>query len=108
MLGKETLDTGLLSVLRVGVGDGEGGRAELEKIWKEVVKDMVFSRAGLEHVGGWRIEKDQGKENRDEFVVVGAWRDQDALSCFAGGKEWEEVWEGVALEMNISTYSRIG
>ncbi|KAI0512666.1 hypothetical protein F5B22DRAFT_614790 [Xylaria bambusicola] len=103
MFGKETLDAGRLSILRVGVK--EGNREKLEKIWNEDAKNLVSSRAGFEHTGGWRIEKDQGEEN--VFAVVGSWRDEEALSRFAAGKEWEEMWKGAALKTDITTYSRI-
>ncbi|TGJ86098.1 hypothetical protein E0Z10_g2631 [Xylaria hypoxylon] len=112
MFGKETLDAGLLSILRISVGVEEGKREQVERIWNDA-KNLLFTSAGFEHTGGWKIEKDQGKEDRDEFVVVGAWRHEDALSRFAEGKEWEnalawdEMWKGVVLEMDVKTYSRI-
>ncbi|KAK5627705.1 hypothetical protein RRF57_003420 [Xylaria bambusicola] len=93
MFAKETLDAGLLSVLRVSVK--EGNRENIEKIWNEDAKILVLSSAGFEHVGGWRIEQDEGK--KDVFAVVGSWRDEEALSRFAAGKEWEETWKGAAL-----------
>ncbi|KAI0914414.1 hypothetical protein F4823DRAFT_353919 [Ustulina deusta] len=105
MFGKETLDAGLLSVLRIGVEDGK--RRQIEKIWNDEAKNLLFAAAGFGHIGGWKLEKDQGKEDRDEFVVVGAWRNQEALSRFAGGRQWDEVWKGAVLEANATTYSRI-
>lgn len=112
MFSQETLDAGLLSVVRIGVegGGGEGGKREqVEKIWRQA-KGLLVTRAGFEHVGGWRIEKEQGREEREEFVVVGAWRDEDALGRFAQGEEsqaWDEVWKGVVLDIDVKTYSRI-
>ncbi|KAI0434140.1 hypothetical protein F5Y09DRAFT_6092 [Xylaria sp. FL1042] len=109
LFGKETLDTGLLSMLRISVEGGNG--REIERIWNDDgddgVKKLLFESAGFEHIGGWRVEKEQGKEDRDEFVVVGAWRDEDALSRFAEGKEWDQVWKGAVLETNVTTYSRL-
>ncbi|KAI0542363.1 hypothetical protein GGR58DRAFT_453664 [Xylaria digitata] len=112
MFSKETLDAGLLSILRISVGIEEGKREQVEKIWNEV-KELLVTSAGFEHTGGWKVEKDQGEEGRDEFVVVGAWRLEDALSRFAGGKKWEnarawdEMWKGVVLGMDVKAYSRI-
>ncbi|KAF2966870.1 hypothetical protein GQX73_g6700 [Xylaria multiplex] len=108
MFNKETLDAGLLSILRISVGMEGGKREQVEKIWSEV-KDLLVTSAGFEHTGGWKAEKDQG----DEFVVVGAWRREDALSRFAGGEEWEnarawdEMWKGVVLGIDVKAYSRI-
>ncbi|KAI0816261.1 hypothetical protein GGR55DRAFT_674466 [Xylaria sp. FL0064] len=108
LFGRETLDAGLLSMLRVCVG--EGRREEIERVWNDSddgVRKVLFRSSGFEHIGGWRIEKEQGKEDRDEFVVVGAWRDEDALSRFAEGKEWDQMWKGVVFEKSFTTYSRL-
>ncbi|KAJ2987557.1 hypothetical protein NUW58_g4442 [Xylaria curta] len=109
MFGKETLEAGLLSVLRIGgVGVDEGKRAQVEKIWEQA-RNSLSESAGFGHTGGWRIEKDQGREDRDEFVVVGAWRDQDALSRFADDNAgtWGEVWRDIMLDIEVKAYSRI-
>ncbi|KAI1116991.1 hypothetical protein F5Y14DRAFT_13880 [Nemania sp. NC0429] len=113
MFGPETLEAGrpLLSVVRIGVeGGDEARRARVERIWEGKAKGVVDAWAGVGHCAGWRVEKEVGGgEARDEFVVVGAWRDGDALSRFVGDgmAEWDEVWGDVALEMDVKTYSRI-
>lgn len=125
MFGRETLEMGLLSVVRIGVEGGEGQRVRVEGIWKTRAKGLVGGCAGVEHVAGWRVEKEEGREERDEFVVVGAWRDEDALSRFVDGiglrrgqgmgewkwenaAAWDEVWaDVVVLEMDVKTYTRI-
>lgn len=116
MFGEETLEGGLLSVVRIGVEGGEGQRARVEGIW-ERAKGLVGGCAGVEHVAGWRVEKKVGREGRDEFVVVGAWRDGDALRRFVNGMgkgrewdnavAWDEVWGDVVLEMDVKTYTRL-
>ncbi|KAI1429302.1 hypothetical protein F5Y12DRAFT_478127 [Xylaria sp. FL1777] len=108
LFGGETLDARLLSMLRIGVKEGK--RGEIEGIWNGGgggAKNPLFGSAGFEHIGGWRVEKELGKEDRDEFVVVGAWSSEDALSRFAEGREWDEVWKGAVLETSVTTYSRI-
>ncbi|KAI0879583.1 hypothetical protein GGS24DRAFT_3481 [Hypoxylon argillaceum] len=106
MLPPETLAAGLLSVVRIGVE----GRGQVEEIWEQA-RGMLERRAGLAHMAGWRIEREQGwEEGREEFVVVGAWRDEGALDGFKDGREnqgWDEVWKGRVLDMDIKTYGRI-
>ncbi|KAI0405721.1 hypothetical protein F4802DRAFT_596989 [Xylaria palmicola] len=112
MFGRETLDAGLLSVVRMGVGAGDRQRERAGAAWARA-KHLLHDGAGFEHVAGWRIEKEAGKEDVDEFVVVGAWRDGEALARFAKGGEWEnalaweEAWKDVVLEVDIKSYSRI-
>ncbi|KAI1744026.1 hypothetical protein F4680DRAFT_408215 [Xylaria scruposa] len=102
----ETLEAGLLSILRISVAEGEKG--QVEDIWNGSAKSLLRDAAGHEHTAGWRIEKEKGKEDKDEFVVVGAWRDEDALSRFAQSKPaWDEAWKDVALEIDFKTYDRI-
>ncbi|GAP89683.1 hypothetical protein SAMD00023353_3501000 [Rosellinia necatrix] len=107
MFGAETLGAGpLLSVARIGVA--ARNRGEVEKAWEARARERLAAESGFEHAAGWRIEKEPGREDRDEFVVVGAWRDEEALARFAvGGKAWDDVWEGVGLEMDVTTYNRI-
>ncbi|KAI0440493.1 hypothetical protein F4803DRAFT_527183 [Xylaria telfairii] len=102
----ETLDAGLLSVLRIAVAEGK--REKAENVWDGNVKSLLRSAAGFDHTAGWRIEKEQGKEDRDEFVVVGAWSDEDALNRFANGNSaWDEAWKDVALEIDTKSYTRV-
>ncbi|KAI1752288.1 hypothetical protein F4782DRAFT_148777 [Xylaria castorea] len=105
MFPMETLEAGLLSILRITVVEEEEKREQVENIWNGSAKDLLRASAGLEHTAGWRIEKEQGKEDKSEFVVVGAWRDEDALSRFAQrNPAWDEVWKDVALEIDVKTY----
>ncbi|KAI0110480.1 hypothetical protein GGR51DRAFT_547706 [Nemania sp. FL0031] len=110
MFSGETLEAGLLSVVRIGVeGEGEGKREGVEKVWDHARRELA-ALAGFEHMAGWRIEKELGREDsREEFVVVGAWRDEDALSRFAegGGEGWKDVWKGVMLDMDVKSYIRM-
>ncbi|KAI0554257.1 hypothetical protein F4679DRAFT_579866 [Xylaria curta] len=98
----ETLEAGLLSILRISIAEGK--REQVEEIWNGSAKSLLRDAAGHEHTAGWRIEKEKGKEDKDEFVVVGAWRDEDALSRFAQGNP---AWKNVALEIEFKTYSRL-
>lgn len=118
--GLETLEMALLSVVRIGVEGGEGQRARVEGKWKRA-KGLVEGCAGAGHAAGWRVEKEVGREEREEFVVVGAWRDGDALRRFVDGigkgigmgwewenaAAWDKIWGDVMLEMDVKTYSRI-
>ncbi|KAI1302582.1 hypothetical protein F5Y03DRAFT_206408 [Xylaria venustula] len=104
LFGRETLEARLLSVLRVSVEEGK--RGEIEKIWDGEVKNALFASAGFEHIGGWRVEKEPGKEDRDQFVFVGGWSDEGALSRFARETD-KEMWKGLVLEANVTTYSRL-
>ncbi|KAI0453265.1 hypothetical protein F5B21DRAFT_505486 [Xylaria acuta] len=108
MFSMETLDAGLLSILRIVVA-AEGKRERVENIWNGNAKNLLRAAAGFEHTAGWRIEKEQGKEDRDEFVVVGAWRDEDALGRFTEGNQaWDEAWKDVALEIDVKSYTHVG
>ncbi|KAI0481526.1 hypothetical protein F4859DRAFT_423330 [Xylaria cf. heliscus] len=107
MLGVETLDAGLLSILRISLPEGEREKVE-KNVWNENAKGLLSAAAGFEHTAGWRIEKEQGKEDRDEFVVVGAWRDEDALNSFTeGNAAWNETWKEVALGIDVKSYTRV-
>jgi hypothetical protein len=116
MFNPKTLDAGgLLSVvkLKIKIG-GEASKKELvEKIWEEHVKTLLDEASGLEHTAGWRIEKEEGREGEEEeFVVVGAWQGEDALTTFKdgtwmGAKAWEKAWRNVGAEMDVKTYRRI-
>ncbi|KAI3336474.1 hypothetical protein HD806DRAFT_7250 [Xylariaceae sp. AK1471] len=102
-----TINERLLSVLRIGVGPGPEKKELVERIWIESGKRLLGVAAGFEHVGGWRIEKEG---DREEFVVVGAWRDEGALDRFVQGiwdgkSVWDEAWRDVqVLEMDVKTY----
>ncbi|KAI8634577.1 hypothetical protein F5Y19DRAFT_117226 [Xylariaceae sp. FL1651] len=109
MLPEATLEAGLLSVVRMSVSAGR--KAEVEKAWGDV-KGLIRDKAGFEHVVGWRIEKEEGKEDREEFVVVGAWSEEAELGLFGEGKwqnasAWDEAWKGIALDTDIKTYRRL-
>ncbi|KAI0969386.1 hypothetical protein F4678DRAFT_463647 [Xylaria arbuscula] len=106
LFGQKTLEAGqhLLSVLRVTVEEGK--RGEIEQLWKYQVKPMLSASARFEHVGGWRVEKEPGKEDRDQFVAVGAWIDEDALVLFLRDT-YRGMWRVGALEKSFTTYSRL-
>ncbi|KAI1433101.1 hypothetical protein GGR50DRAFT_537906 [Xylaria sp. CBS 124048] len=111
MLDQETLDMGLLSVVKIGVRDdmGENGRARIEKLWGRM-GGLLAARAGLEHKAGWRIETDLELEGREEFIVVGAWRDEEVLKELTEGglgQAWDMGWRDDVLDMDIKTYRRI-
>ncbi|RYC62968.1 hypothetical protein CHU98_g3262 [Xylaria longipes] len=109
MFSMGTLDAGLLTIIRIAVE--EGRRGKIESIWNGNTKNILGAAAGFEHTAGWRIEKEQGKEgkeNKDEFVVVGAWRDEDTLSRFTkGNPAWDGAWKDVALEIDVKSYTRV-
>lgn len=109
---KETLDSGLLSVVRIGVDTGEEGKRGLvEKVWEERARGLIGAVSGFEHKAGWRIEREKGgQEERDEFVVAGAWGDESTLGRFGvgeGREAWDEAWNGVVLDMKFETFNRI-
>ncbi|KAI1180185.1 hypothetical protein F4777DRAFT_531269 [Nemania sp. FL0916] len=106
----DTLSSPLLSILKIRVEDGK--RDEVERIWEERGKELVMTAAGIKHTAGWRIEKELGSEEEDEFLVVGAWRDEDALMGFVkseweGSETWEGMWKGVVLGTDLTTYTRV-
>lgn len=108
----DTLGAGLLSVVRIGVEPAEGKRGVVERVWEERAKGEIAAVSGFAHKAGWRVEKEvvEGGEERDEFVVVGAWADERALGRFVGdnGKGvWGQAWEGVVLDVRVETFSRI-
>ncbi|KAI0858947.1 hypothetical protein F4860DRAFT_484665 [Xylaria cubensis] len=100
---------GPLSILRISVAEGKKKREQVEKIWNGSAKSLLRdAAAGHEHTAGWRMEREKGKEDRDEFVVVGVWPDEGALSRFTQeNPAWDEAWESVALEIDVKTYGRI-
>ncbi|KAI1131653.1 hypothetical protein F5Y10DRAFT_233273 [Nemania abortiva] len=111
MFNKETLDAGLLSVMRIGVKAGEEDRKRVEHLWSQA-KPTLSSYSKFEHTAGWRIEKEQGQEDRDEFVVVGAWRSENDLNSFMDEKSvnwefWDRIWKPVMLDIDVKSYRRI-
>jgi heme-degrading monooxygenase HmoA len=100
-----TVNEGPLSVLRIGVEPGRETKELVERIWNDGVKGLLSGAAGYEHTAGWRIEKEG--EGREEFVVVGAWRDEDSLQRFLD-ESWDKAWREVrVLAMDAKSYRRI-
>ncbi|KAI2642900.1 hypothetical protein GGS21DRAFT_197578 [Xylaria nigripes] len=109
MLGEKTLDTGILSIARIGIDETK--RVQIEALWDRV-KELLCTGAECEHLGGWRIEDDLDIDGRDEFIIVGAWRDEDALRRFTDGDiglAWDKTWRDFArdVRIDVKTYRRI-
>ncbi|KAI0194163.1 hypothetical protein F4808DRAFT_352738 [Astrocystis sublimbata] len=110
MLSQETLDAGLLSIVRITVEGQENGKEKVENVWREKAKEGLEEVAGMGHGAGWRVEKEKekGKEEMEEFVVVGAWKSEDELASFMQGNQaWKEAWLAVALEVDVKSYRRL-
>lgn len=105
MFPADTIEHGLLTVLRIGVSGEEKER--LEGIWKEA-RELLQSAAGCEFRAGWKIEKG----DRDEFVVVGAWKQKVALVDFmngrwAGKEEWDRKWNEAGAMVDVKNYEKL-
>ncbi|KAI1330511.1 hypothetical protein F5Y16DRAFT_363364 [Xylariaceae sp. FL0255] len=113
----ETLALPFLSVVRLKVeGESESTkRAEVQKKWKSV-KDLLEHEAGSTHRAGWMIEKEMvdGKEI-DQYVIVGAWKDGEALKSFIDGtwknaEAWKAAWKtgGLVSAVEPTSYEQLG
>ncbi|KAI1822667.1 hypothetical protein F4861DRAFT_550565 [Xylaria intraflava] len=110
MFGADTLGAGFLSIVRIGARVGSEGdaRGRVEGVWGRVT-GLLSEASGFEHSAGWRVEKSE-VEGREEFVVVGGWRDEEALKGFTGGevrRAWDEAWRDVVMDVEVTTYRRI-
>jgi len=114
MFPAETLEAGLLSVVRLLVKGGADSKTKVEETWTARVKKLLAGAAGLDHIAGWRIGEGETRDKggSEEFVVVGAWKDKIALEAFVNGTwkhahDWDDTWKDVVLETNVKTYDRV-
>ncbi|KAI1812694.1 hypothetical protein GGS20DRAFT_556812 [Poronia punctata] len=111
MFSSKTLDAGLVSIARLRVvgSDDDDNKARVEDIWHKRAK-MLLPEG---HVAGWRIERDEeGGRRREEYVVVGPWEEESAMTRFAdgtwdGAEVWDGLWMGVLLDWEVTTYRRL-
>jgi hypothetical protein len=114
MFPASTLEAGRLSVATLRVKGGAESKTKVEENWATQAKKLLTDAASLDHIAGWRVEKDEtpGKESGEVFVVVGAWKNESALMSFVNGtwehaRAWDDAWKDVVLETNIETYDRV-
>jgi hypothetical protein len=93
---REVMESEIVTIARYGVG-GLEKKAAVTKALEELRPFGAY--------GGWRIEKDEGRQDWDEFVVVHG-RARDA----AGDKQLEELQEmlrKMSQDCVVETYRRV-
>lgn len=117
---------GILTIFRIGVlvkredVYWEEDKAQFQPVLESCVKEYMVNKAGFEHVCGWRIEKvkvrDDSEDYIDEFVVVGAWKNESAfdrveqvekLRCIMMGQANCRVGMERDVKMHHSSYWRL-
>lgn len=105
---KTVLSAEYVSVSRfVVAADQEAG---FERAWAEVGclrQDFV---SPFVHRGGWRIEKQEGNEDKEEFVLIGGWYSLAKHAEFAeseGYVEYNKTLRAAMLECYTEFYQRV-
>ncbi|KAI1268244.1 hypothetical protein F5Y18DRAFT_374389 [Xylariaceae sp. FL1019] len=105
----DTIEQRLLTVLRILVQDDK--KEKVERTWTEV-RGSLEMVAGSEHRSGWRIERQKDDDKMEEFVIIGAWKEQAALTEFQNGKwngreEWDKKWSEMGVVVDVKCYERL-
>ncbi|KAI0166031.1 hypothetical protein GGR57DRAFT_2840 [Xylariaceae sp. FL1272] len=104
-----TIEGDLLTVIRILIKDEE--KEKVERTWTETRK-LLESVAGSEYRGGWRIERQKGEGSKEEFVIVGAWKQRPAFTEFRNGswngsEEWDRKWGEAGVVVDVKCYERL-
>ncbi|KAK8042587.1 hypothetical protein PG994_013070 [Apiospora phragmitis] len=105
---KTALSAEYVSVSRLVVAADK--RAGFERTWAEVGRIRQEYVSPFVHRGGWRIEKQDGSEDKDEFVLIGGWDSLAKHAEFAeseGDAEYDKTIKAAVLECNTTFYRRV-
>lgn len=105
---KAVLSAEYVSVSRFVVAADQ--RAGFERAWAEVGHIRQDFVSPFVHRGGWRIEKQEGSEDKDEFVLIGGWDSLAKHAEFAesgGYEEYDKNMKGAVLACNTEFYQRV-
>ncbi|KAK8128227.1 hypothetical protein PG984_009335 [Apiospora sp. TS-2023a] len=105
---KATLSAEYVSVSRFVVTAGQ--KAGFEGAWAEVGHIRQDFVSPFVHRGGWRIEKQEGSEENDEYVLIGGWDSLAKHAEFAkseGYAEYDKTLRAAMLECDTKFYQRV-
>ncbi|RYP84675.1 hypothetical protein DL769_001109 [Monosporascus sp. CRB-8-3] len=102
------LQSPLVSVVRYFVEKDK--KAEFDKVYGGVrwIHDD-FTKPYV-HRGGWRIEKEEGREDVEQYVLIGGWDSMEAVNEFLKHKEFRtyaDAMNTVMLDFDVKYYRRI-
>ncbi|KAK7956777.1 uncharacterized protein PG986_005999 [Apiospora aurea] len=103
VLGSEYVSVSLFKV----AADKNAG---FERAWAEVGHILQAFVSPFVHRGGWRIEKQRGSDDKDEFVLVGGWDDLAKHAEFVESEGYAEYYETIKaamLECDTKFYRRV-
>lgn len=103
-----TLSADYVSVSRFIVA--ADNKVDFERAWDKagpVLREFVSPYV---HRGGWRIEKEEGSGNKDEFVLIGGWDSPAREAEFVKSKgyaEYDKAMSTVLLGRDTKFYRRL-
>ncbi|KAK8051404.1 hypothetical protein PG993_002789 [Apiospora rasikravindrae] len=74
-------------------------KAGFERAWAEVGHILQAFVSPFVHRGGWRIEKQEGSEDQDEFVLIGGWDNLAKHANFVGSEGYAVYYETIKTAM---------
>ncbi len=90
---------------------GEGdGKAEFERVYGNVGLILDAVARPRVHRGGWRIEKEVGRDNVEEYVVIGGWDSIEAARGAANHKDfgtYDAALKSVTSGREVKHYKRL-
>ncbi|KAK6819727.1 hypothetical protein PG987_016210 [Apiospora arundinis] len=105
---KATLSADYVSVSKFVLAAGK--KADFEGAWNKVGPIFQEFVSPYVHRGGWRIEKQDGREDKEEFVLIGGWDSLEKAAELAKSKgyaEYGETLKTVTSERDTKLYRRI-
>lgn len=93
----------LFSVVKDRKDEFDSVYAGVKNIKEEFAKPYV-------HRGGWRIEEVEGREDVEEYVVIGGWESVKAAKEFSKSKDFDKYSDAIAsvtLSVEVEHYKRL-
>jgi heme-degrading monooxygenase HmoA len=91
-----TLESPIISVTRILVA--KANKTEFEQTFETSRPEYDLLVSPFEHHAGWRVEKEPGWEDLDEFVIVGGWESLDSSAKIRGLDSYKATISQVALQ----------